>query len=94
MSLLLVRDVLEEIIRGEDVVLQRIHVMREKETVMDLEMEDNMMDMQGVREILCVEAIIVNSLELTTMKRMIVAKNLDSQKSFIKLQVRFGHDLL
>ena len=68
--------------------------MREKETVMDLEMEDNMMDMQGVREILCVEVIIVNSLDITTMKRMIVVKNLDSQKSFIKLQVTFGHDLL
>ena len=81
MSLLLVRDVLEEIIRGEDVVLLRIHVMREKETVMDLEMEDNMMDMQGVREILCVEAIIVNSLELTTMKKMIAVRNQNQKKS-------------
>ena len=81
MSLLLVRDVLEEIIRGEDVVLQRIHVMREKETVMDLEMEDNMMDMQGVREILCVEAIIVNSLELITMKKMIAVRNQNQKKS-------------
>ena len=81
MSLLLVRDVLEEIIRGEDVVLLRIHVMREKETVMDLEMEDNMMDMQGVREILCVEAIIVNSLELITMKKMIAVRNQNQKKS-------------
>ena len=81
MSLLLVRDVLEEIIRGEDVVLQRIHVMREKETVMDLEMEDNMMDMQGVREILGVEAIIVNSLELITMKKMIAVRNQNQKKS-------------
>ena len=81
LSLLLVRDVLEEIIRGEDVVLLRIHVMREKETVMDLEMEDNMMDMQGVREILCVEAIIVNSLELITMKKMIAVRNQNQKKS-------------
>ena len=81
LSLLLVRDVLEEIIRGEDVVLLRIHVMREKETVMDLEMEDNMMDMQGVREILYVEAIIVNSLELITMKKMIAVRNQNQKKS-------------
>ena len=79
---------------AEDAVLHRILVTLAKETVMDLEMEDNMMEMQGVREILCVAVIIVNSLDIITMKRMIVVKNLDSQKSFIKLQVTFGHDLL
>ena len=89
-----IKDVQEETIKEEDVVLLRIRVMKEGETVMVLEMEDNMMDMQGVREILCVAVIIVNSLDITTMKRMIVVKNLDSQKSFIKLQVTFGHDLL
>ena len=89
-----IKDVQEETIKEEDVVLLRIRVMKERETVMVLEMEDNMMDMQGVREILCVAVIIVNSLDIITMKRMIVVKNLDSQKSFIKLQVRFGNDLL
>ena len=89
-----IKGVLEEIFREEDVVPLRIPVMKVRETVMDLEMEDNMMEMQGVREILCVAVIIVNSLDIITMKRMIVVKNLDSQKSFIKLQVTFGHDLL
>ena len=85
---------LDGTITEEDAVHQKFPATMVRETVMVLEMEDNMMDMQGVREILCVAVIIVNSLDITTMKRMIVVKNLDSQKSFIKLQVTFGHDLL
>jgi len=72
-----VRDVLVETIKEEDVVLQRILVMKEKETVMDLVMEVNMMDTEDVREILCVEATIVNNLDIITMKRMIAVKNQD-----------------
>ena len=80
LSLLQVRGVLEETIKEEDVVLQRILVMKEKETVMDLEMEDNMMDMQDVREILCVAATIVNSLDTIIMKKMIAVKNQNQNK--------------
>ena len=52
--------------------------MKEKETVMDLEMEVSMMDMQDVKEILCVEVTIVNSLDIITMKRMIAVKSQDN----------------
>ena len=78
LSLHQVRDVLVETIKEEDVVLQRTLVMKEKETVMDLEMEVNMMDTEDVREILCVEATIVNNLDIITMKRMIAVKNQDN----------------
>jgi len=55
--------------------------MKEKETVMDLVMEVNMMDTEDVREILCVEATIVNNLVLTIMRKMIVVKNQNQKKS-------------
>ena len=45
-----VRDAVDVTSRAGDVVLQRTLVRRERETVMDLVTEDNMMDMQGVRE--------------------------------------------
>ena len=54
--------------------------MKEKETVMDLVMEVNMMDTEDVREILCVEAITVNNLVLTIMRKMIVVKNQNQKK--------------
>ena len=62
-----------EIITEEDVARQRIHVGMERETVMDLQMEELMMDMQDVEEILFVEATTARSLVSTTTRRMIVA---------------------
>ena len=58
------------IIKEEDVVLQRIHVMKEKGTVMDQVMVVVMMVMQDVKEILCVEATIAKKMVHFTMKRM------------------------
>merc|ERR1719232_388675 len=72
-NLLKIRDVPVEIITEEDVARQRIHVGTERETVMDLQMEELMMDTQDVVEILFVEATTARSLVSTTMKRMIVA---------------------
>lgn len=70
LSLLQVRDAEVVILTARDVALQRIRVMKEKETVTDQEMEDNMMDTEGVREILCVDPTIVFNLELTSIPRM------------------------
>jgi len=58
-----------------DVVLQRILVMKVRETVMDLLMEVNMMAMQDVNLVLCVAATIVESLDCTIMRRMIVVRD-------------------
>ena len=69
-----VSDVLVETIKEEDAVPLIIHVMKERETVMDLVMEVVMMAMPGVKEILSVEAIIVRSLVCITMTKMIVVK--------------------
>ena len=49
--------------------------MKVKETVMVLLMEVNMMDIEDVKEILYVAAIIARNLESTSMKRTIVVKN-------------------
>ena len=70
-----VRDVLEETTMAEDVVLRRVHVMKEKEIVMDLMMVDNMMDIEDVREILCVAPTIVNSSEYIFMRKMTVVSS-------------------
>ena len=72
-SLFQIRDVPVEIITEEDVARQRIHVGTERETVMDLQMEELMMDTQDVVEILFVEATTARSLVSTTTRRMIVA---------------------
>ena len=56
--------------RAGDVVLQRTLVMRERETVMDLVTEDNMMDMQGVRETWSVVVTTARSSDITTTRRM------------------------
>ena len=49
-------------IKVEDVALQKIHVMKESETVMDQGMVVVMMVMQDVKEIVCVEATIARNL--------------------------------
>jgi len=56
----------------EDVVLQRILVGKERETVTDQVMEVLMMDTEVVVETLFVAVTIVSSLVLTTMRKMIV----------------------
>ena len=62
---------------AEDVVLQRSPVRKERETVMDLLTVVNMTAMQGVREILSVEVIIVNSLAITITRKMTAVRSLD-----------------
>ena len=71
-----VRSVLAGTTMVRDVVLQRIHVMKERETVMDLVMVVSMMVMLGAGEILCVAATTVSSLELTTTPRMTAVRDL------------------
>ena len=68
---------LEETTRVEDVALLRTPVMRDRVTVMDLVMEVAMMAMLVARENSNVAAIIVNSLEITTMRRMTAVRNHD-----------------
>lgn len=65
-------DVISKVV--EDVVLQKILAMQVKEIVMDLLTVVAMMDMLDVREISSVEAITANSLEATSIPRMIVVK--------------------
>ena len=60
--------------------------MKERETVMDLVMEEVMMAMLDVKEVLSVAAIIVNNLELIIMKRMTAAKNHRLQMAWILQQ--------
>jgi len=74
-SLSQVNDAVEEIIKAEGAVHLRTLVMKERVTVMDLVMEVVMMAMQDAKEIFCVEAIIVKSLENIIMKKMIAVKN-------------------
>ena len=57
-----------------DVVLLRILVMKERETVTDLVMEVPMMVMLGVTETLFVVPTIVNYLETIIIRRTIVAR--------------------
>ena len=65
--------------KEEDVALLRIHVMKEKVIVMDLVMVVNMMAMPDVKELSCVEVIIVRSLELITMRKMTVVSSRQNQ---------------
>ena len=58
-----------------DAVVQKSLVEKEKVIVMDQEMVDNMMAKMDVKEILCVEVTIVESLVLTFMRKMIAAKS-------------------
>ena len=60
----------------EDVALHRIPAMKEKETVMDLEMEVNMMDMLAVRETLSADPTTVESSVSTTTRRTTVVSDL------------------
>ena len=69
-----------------DVVLRRILVMRERETVMDLVMVVSMMVMLGAGEILCVAATTVSSLELTTTPRMTAVRDLMVRSQLSLLQ--------
>jgi len=64
--------VLEEIIMEGDVAPLRFPVTMEKETVMALEMEEQMMEMQDVNQDWSVDPTIVRSLASTTMRRMTV----------------------
>jgi len=68
-------------IKEEDAALLRIHVVRVRETVMDLVMVASMMDMLGAKEISSVEVTIVTSLANTTTRRMIAVRR---QKLFNK----------
>jgi len=55
---------------AEDAVLQRILVVKERETATELVMEVLMMETEDVVETLCVAVTTVSSLVLTTMTRM------------------------
>ena len=70
MKIFQVNDVVGVTIKEEDVVLLRIHVMKEKGTVMDQVMVVVMMVMQVAKEIFCVEATIARNLVHFTTKRM------------------------
>ena len=79
-----VRDAVDVTSRAGDVVLQRTLVRRERETVMDLVTEDNMMDMQGVRETWSVVVTTARSSEPITTLKMIAVR---SQIIHLLLQV-------
>ena len=70
-----IRDVPGGTFKEDDVVHLRIRVMRERETVMDLVMEVNMMVMKDVKEILCVAATIVYSSDHIIIPKMTVVRN-------------------
>ena len=65
---------LEEIIMERDVVLLRILVMKERETVTDLVMEVNLMVILAAKETLSVVPTIVNYLATIIIRRTIVAR--------------------
>ena len=60
---------------ARDAAHLRIPVMRERETVMDLVMEVNMMVMKDVKEILCVAATIVYSSDHIIILKMTVVRD-------------------
>ena len=60
--------------------------MKERETVMDQVMVASMMVMLGAREILCVAATTVSSLELTTTPRMTAVRDLMVRSQLSLLQ--------
>ena len=76
-----VKDAVVAITKAEGVVHLRVLVMKEKETVMVLVMEVAMMAIEVVEETLSVEATTARSLELTITRRMIVVRNLPSQRA-------------
>jgi len=84
--------VLEEITREEGVARQRIHVMKEKETVMDLVMEVNMMDTEDVSQDWFVEPIIAESLVSTFMRRTIAVRSRHPHQHihFLRFHLVFG----
>ena len=61
-------------IKAEDAVPLRILAMKEKEIVMDPEMEADMMVTEDARGTLSVEVTIVKSLVTITMKKMIAVR--------------------
>jgi len=63
-------------IKEGDAALLKTRVVKEREIVMDLVMEVSMMDMMDAREILNVAATTASSLVVSTMKKMIAARNL------------------
>ena len=71
---------LVEIIKEEDVAHQRILVMKERVTVMDLVMEVVMMVIKAARENLYVEVTTARNLVPTIMKKMTVVKNPQNMK--------------
>ena len=65
-----VRGVPAETLMGGDAALQSSRVTRERETVTDLVMEDNMTAMLAVKETWCVEVTTVSSLENIIILKM------------------------
>ena len=65
-----------------DVVPQSSRVMKERETVTDLETEVNMTAILGVKEIFSVEVIIANSLVITITRKMTAVR--DQQISLVR----------
>jgi len=70
-----VKDVLEETTKEEDAALLKTPAMKAKVTAMDLLMVEPMMDMLDAKEISSVEAITANSLDITTIPRMIAVRD-------------------
>ena len=61
---------------AEDAVLHRILVTLAKETVMDLEMEDSMMDMKDAGQVQFVVATIASIMDCIFILKMIAVKSL------------------
>ena len=73
------RGVQGETTMGGDAALRSSRVMRERETVMALVMEVNMMAMLAVKEILSAEVTTVSSLENITILKMTAVRDPQSQ---------------
>ena len=65
-----------ETIKGEDAELLRTLAMKVRVTVTGRWMEGLMMVTRGARDLLCVAATTVKSLDLTTMRKMIAVRKL------------------
>ena len=61
---------------AEDAVIQTILVTLVKETVMDLEMEDSMMDMKDASQVQFVAATIASIMDCIFILKMIAVKSL------------------
>ena len=61
---------------ARDVVLLRLLVMKERETVMDPVMVVNMMDTPAARETWCAAATTASSLDTTSMRKMTAVSDL------------------